>query len=659
VRTWDPAGSFEFHKYVVGFTYDLAGRRTVLQVPSVLVAPFAGTTIGYSYDANTGALSTVTALDGQQFRYHDDLAGRLDSLIAPTANGGQSLTTAFSHSDDGDLLQRIQMSGAAPFHRDSLLYDARGKIVKSYTMIDSTFTVYSGLGNLLYAKHRSPTGYQNWEETFTVDALGNQHQKIGTGFQGKNPMNNNTTYTYASGRLTNSSDSQGGGSAGQNIFDAGGNRTMSYSQTGSYLEEIKSYYAHDGMLRKVDRRVCGSTTTCSSSARGAYEDYRYDALGRRVLVRSQRNWCTSGGDCRSSIMRVVWDGDQILGEIRMPGYSTTSADTLEADTLSFTPPPGPSCPPLPPPEGCNPADTLPSAAPYYGHVTYTHGLGIDQPLEVLRGGFRSSVQDQFAIVPLADWRGLYDNGVFPQSGPVIKWPASSTEILKYDLDADDDRGNWMGGLIYQNRDMGGSQYMRNRYYDAATGRFTQEDPIGLAGGINLYGFGNGDPVNYSDPFGLDCRLPTTTRPCDWDPVRAWNGVKGTAMLVMRILDKVIGGSCEGHTASGQRIVCGYAMPPIVSGPVSEGMLLERALASEGALAAAQEGRGVSIAGAGAASGRQIDDIDRLLAQYGGQAEDWAKMSTSVRRAGRADISVHWYENVRTGQRVEFKTPWDF
>jgi len=34
------------------------------------------------------------------------------------------------------------------------------------------------------------------------------------------------------------------------------------------------------------------------------------------------------------------------------------------------------------------------------------------------------------------------------------------------------------------------------------GRFTQEDPIGLAGGINLYGFAGGDPVNFSDPFGL-------------------------------------------------------------------------------------------------------------------------------------------------------------
>lgn len=48
----------------------------------------------------------------------------------------------------------------------------------------------------------------------------------------------------------------------------------------------------------------------------------------------------------------------------------------------------------------------------------------------------------------------------------------------------------------------GLQCMRNRYYDPRTGRFTQEDPIGLAGGLNLYGFAAGDPVNFSDPFGL-------------------------------------------------------------------------------------------------------------------------------------------------------------
>lgn len=35
-----------------------------------------------------------------------------------------------------------------------------------------------------------------------------------------------------------------------------------------------------------------------------------------------------------------------------------------------------------------------------------------------------------------------------------------------------------------------------------SGPSTQPDPIGLAGGLNLYGYAGGDPVNFSDPFGL-------------------------------------------------------------------------------------------------------------------------------------------------------------
>jgi RHS repeat-associated protein len=61
---------------------------------------------------------------------------------------------------------------------------------------------------------------------------------------------------------------------------------------------------------------------------------------------------------------------------------------------------------------------------------------------------------------------------------------------------------WYGTLIGGMTDASGYLYRRNRYADPKTGRFTQEDPIGLAGGLNLYGFANGDPVNFGDPFGL-------------------------------------------------------------------------------------------------------------------------------------------------------------
>ena len=45
-------------------------------------------------------------------------------------------------------------------------------------------------------------------------------------------------------------------------------------------------------------------------------------------------------------------------------------------------------------------------------------------------------------------------------------------------------------------------YYRNRYYDQQTGRWTQEDPIGVGAGSNLYQFSGNNPVMFTDPFGL-------------------------------------------------------------------------------------------------------------------------------------------------------------
>ena len=66
---------------------------------------------------------------------------------------------------------------------------------------------------------------------------------------------------------------------------------------------------------------------------------------------------------------------------------------------------------------------------------------------------------------------------------------------------------------------GGFTYFRNRWYDPNTGRFLTQDPIGLAGGVNLYAYAGNNPVMFSDPFGLCKNARGEDIPCpDTDAV---------------------------------------------------------------------------------------------------------------------------------------------
>lgn len=49
----------------------------------------------------------------------------------------------------------------------------------------------------------------------------------------------------------------------------------------------------------------------------------------------------------------------------------------------------------------------------------------------------------------------------------------------------------------------GLYYYRARYYDPGSSRFVTEDPIGFAGGNNIYAYVGGNPISLRDSRGLD------------------------------------------------------------------------------------------------------------------------------------------------------------
>ncbi|MCH8623092.1 RHS repeat-associated core domain-containing protein, partial [Undibacterium sp. TS12] len=85
--------------------------------------------------------------------------------------------------------------------------------------------------------------------------------------------------------------------------------------------------------------------------------------------------------------------------------------------------------------------------------------------------------------------------------------ATGDKVVDYSYDP---YGNTRADAVVNNafqytgreNDGNGLYYYRARYYSPATHQFIAEDPIGLAGGINGYGYVEGDPISTIDPYGL-------------------------------------------------------------------------------------------------------------------------------------------------------------
>ncbi|MEO8218575.1 MAG: RHS repeat-associated core domain-containing protein, partial [Acidobacteriota bacterium] len=241
--------------------------------------------------------------------------------------------------------------------------------------------------------------------------------------------------------------------------------------------------------------------------------------------------------------------------------------------------------------------------------------------------------------------------------------------------------DFIGGTYTENSD--NLDYMHAREYSAGLGRFMSVDPgrdsnPAIPQSWNLYTYTRGNPATFSDPTGMfslgswiqglwdglvdsfDSNQATVERAREAYLLAA---DPASGMTQGEAKSQDWGGNAKeglktsistvGSAVTEQAVVqAGITLGGIVVHRAMSGSLLSlnKSLASR----AQMEEIGEAIAGARTAV--KLRESSRLAETYGGAASDWMKMRSSSYKAGDSiRIETHWYENAKTGERVEFKT----
>ena len=252
---------------------------------------------------------------------------------------------------------------------------------------------------------------------------------------------------------------------------------ISYASGGTTLGNLT--YAYDNAGRRT--QIGGSLAAMTLPA--ALTSATYD-VGNRLT-----NWAgttltydANGNLTADGSLGYGWDSRNRL--ISLTGAATASfaydatgrrtGKTINGTTTNFLY------------DGANAVQELAGGTPSANLLT---GLGIDEVFSRTDSlGTRSFVTDAVgSTVALTDGSGVVKTSYAYE-------PYGNTTTT----------GEVNGsGSQYTGRENDGTglYYYRARYYSPGFGRFVAQDPIGLAGGYNVYAYVDGDPVSFTDPLG--------------------------------------------------------------------------------------------------------------------------------------------------------------
>lgn len=426
--------------------------------------------VRYGFD-KSNQLASLTYPDGTVADYIRDTQGRVKEVgITPTGGTRQILlknaeylpdgpASSWQYGNDRKLTRAFDQDYRATSVSDpgaggldiGYVYDSASYLkritTKSSSVVRAKFE-YDALGRLKARKNAANVD----QETYTYDKTGNRmsagevytvpdpNAPPGSGGTIDQFLTNNYTYPDESHRLTQVGLTP-------RSYDGAGNLLVIGNKNepgGNYDKEF--FYNNANRLKQVNTGNSSTTTVLAT--------YLYNGLGEQV--QRQTDVTT----------RFVYDeGGQLLGQYDANGTPIQQYVWVEGQPV------GVIVPPPPPPRG-----ELPGPSSLW----YVQSDALGSPRAIID-----------PVRNLAVWRWDEMKEGFGDHAPQTD-PDNDGLHVVFDLRFPGQRFDAASGLHYN--------YFRD--YDPATGRYTQSDPIGLAGGVSTYGYVGGNPVSLSDKLGL-------------------------------------------------------------------------------------------------------------------------------------------------------------